>query len=654
MKAPISRHSAASLAASTGADFAASAAADPSALRHATLAHAAGERSAATAKARAAGGASHEAVSGASPDAASGASHGSAGGASPGTAAATSNAAATPRAPRRPPRPPQSPRAAAPGALPAEVYLIGCTGGPGNPPQASAASARSMGGKAYNLLRMAQLALSVPPAFVLGTHYCIDAQARAQAPTPAVWGAGLTALERATGLVYGDARRPLLLSVRSGAPVSMPGMMETLLNVGLCDASVAGLLRQTGNPRLVWDAYRRLIATYGEVVAGLPAQLFEDATMAMGGARDERDFDFADLRELTARYLQVYAQAAGAPFPQDPRQQLADAVAAVLDSWQSAKARDYRRLNHIDDAIGTAVTVQSMVFGNAGGKSGAGVGFTRDPASGAPVLCVDFLFNAQGEDVVSGRRSADGHEELSAVLPAVWLALQSAAHELEHAFADMQDFEFTVQEGKLYLLQTRNGKRTPLAAARIALDLLDAGVINAAQARERTAALTRADLAQPRVVADDGAPLAPIAHAPAASNGVAIGEIAFDEARATDRHAAGASVVLVRRNAETSDIAALEQAVGLITARGARTSHAAVVARQLGKVCLVGCAEMQIDESARTLKLGDTLLREGNVLTLDGNEGAVYAGAANTRIDYPEELLARLEVLRRGAAAPAR
>jgi pyruvate,orthophosphate dikinase len=353
---------------------------------------------------------------------------------------------------------------------------------------------------------------------------------------------------------------------------------------------------------------------------------------------------------LTQRFLALYAQGAGQAFPQDPAAQLGGAIEAVFASWQSPKAREYRRLNDIPDAIGTAVTVQCMVFGNTGGQSGAGVGFTRDPASGEPVLWVDFLFNAQGEDVVSGRRSAHGHDELAAVLPQVWHELTAAAQQLEHAFGDMQDFEFTVQDGRLFMLQTRSGKRTPEAAARIALDLLDEGLIGRPLARERTSGLDRESLAQRCVVAQGGTPLTPLGHAASASSGVAVGEIALDEARALTRHQANVSVVLLRRDAETSDIAALESAAGLLTQRGARTSHAAVVARQLGKVCLVGCAELQIDEAARTIQVGDTTLHEGDVITLDGNEGVFYAGAAQVEIRYPQALLARLAALN----APAR
>ena len=527
--------------------------------------------------------------------------------------------------------------------LPPEVYLVGCGTVATNTGQPTA---QTMGSKAWNLLRMVQISLPVPPAFVIGTHYCTDPEARELVSSPSLWKVGLHALERATGLGFGDAHHPLLLSVRSGAAVSMPGMMETLLNIGLCDATVGGLLRQTGNPRLVWDAYRRLVATYGEVVAGLPRQLFDEATTTLFGVCDERDLDFADLRALTLRFLDVYTEAAGRRFPQEPGLQLAGAIESVFASWQSPKACEYRRLNRIPDTIGTAVTVQSMVFGNAGGQSGAGVGFTRDPASGEPALWVDFLFNSQGEDVVSGRRSAHGHNELAAVMPAVWQELVVAARQLEHAFTDMQDFEFTVQEGRLFMLQSRAGKRTPYAAARIAIDLLDEGLISTDLARERTAGLNREALAKFRIIDPGGGGLMPLARAATACSGVAIGEIALDETRALARHSAGVPVVLVRRDAETNDITALESATGLLTQRGARTSHAAVVARQLGKVCLVGCTELQIDEATRTIKIGDTTLHEGDMLTLDGNEGALYALAVETEIEYPLELLARLESLR--------
>jgi len=519
--------------------------------------------------------------------------------------------------------------------------LIGCgRPGPLPPPEA-------IGFKAHNLGRMAALGLPVPPAFVIGTAWCREPGAVG----PQLWQSALQELERCTGLRFGDARRPLLLSVRSGAAVSMPGMMDTLLNIGLGDASLPGLLRLTGNPRLAWDAYRRLVAGYGEVVLGVEAAAFEADLAEVAGERGERELDFIELRALTRRHLDTVERLHGRPFPQDPMTQLDRALQSVFASWSSDKACAYRQLKGIDDAIGTAVTVQRMVFGNAGGASGAGVGFTRHPLTGEPEPWVDFLFNAQGEDVVSGRRSAQGHLQLASVAPRVWAELLEAMQHIEQAFGDMQDFEFTVEEGHLYLLQTRSGKRTPQAAARIALDLYASGVIGRCEALRRTAALDAAALALTRVVSDDGTELRPLALAVSACTGVAIGEIALDETRARARQAAGAVVLLLRQDAETRDIAALDIAAGLLTARGARTAHAAVVARQLGKVCLVGCESMQIDLARRTVRIGAHTLVEGERLTLDGNTGAIFEGAARTVQEAPRDLLQGLDVLR--AAAPA-
>lgn len=518
--------------------------------------------------------------------------------------------------------------------------LIGCRS---SEPTGAIPGPEAIGFKAHNLARMAALGLPVPPAFVLGTGWC----AQAERLTSAAWQDALAALSRTTGQALGDVRRPLLLSVRSGAPVSMPGMMETLLNIGLCDATVPGLLRQTGNPRMVWDAYRRLVAGYGEVVLGLEAALFDADLAQVAAGRDERELDFTELRTLTRAHLASVQRATGRPFPQQPQAQLAAAIQAVFASWHAPKARDYRRLKQLDDGMGTAVTVQRMVFGNAGGTSGAGVGFTRHPSSGERQPWVDFLFNAQGEDVVSGRRSAQGHDELAQVAPTVWAELLDATHRLETEFRDMQDFEFTVENGHLYLLQTRNGKRTTQAAARIALDLAEEGLISRTEALARTAELDADHLAVARVVgAADGQPLQPLAHAVSAAHGVAIGEIALDEARAQTRQAAGAPVVLLRPEAETRDIVALDIAQGLLTIRGARTSHAAVVARQLGKVCLVGCEALQIDLARRTVRLGDQTLAEGERITLDGNDGAIYRGAAQIVQEVPQALMDRLSKLR--------
>ncbi|MEJ6008203.1 PEP/pyruvate-binding domain-containing protein [Paucibacter sp. AS339] len=524
-----------------------------------------------------------------------------------------------------------------------ELFLLGCAG----QTALAQASPQRLGFKAFNLLRMAQMGLPVPPAFVLGTQFCANAQTRSQAANPELWANALQALEAASaGLRFGHAARPLLLSVRSGAPVSMPGMMETLLNIGLNDATVQGLIRQTGNPRLAWDAYRRLIASFAEVVAGLPAHLFEDELQRLCAGRDERQLDFAELRSLTQRFLQLYRQAAGCDFPQSPQAQLQQAIAAVFASWQSAKASSYRAAHGVADAIGTAVTVQAMVFGNAGARSGAGVGFTRDPLSGAPGLWVDFLFNAQGEDVVSGRRSAQGHEQLQQVLPQVWDELREACARLERQMGEMQDFEFTVQDGRLYLLQTRDGKRSPQAKARIALDLWREGVIDQATARQRCAGLDAEALQISRVIAADGQAVQALAQAQAANSGVVTGRIVMDEAAALAAQAAGQPAVLLRRDAETADSAALALTLGLLTQNGARTSHAAVVARQMGKVCLLACEGMVLDEAAREVRFGDVCLREGDWISLDGNESCVYAGQVQTEWCCPPGLLAELEQLR--------
>lgn len=520
----------------------------------------------------------------------------------------------------------------------ARIYLVA-----GGTALDAAATPEALGFKAYNLARMAALGLNVPPAFVLGTGFC----AAPEAVTSTLWDNAMAWLNSETRLRFGDPRRPLLLSVRSGAPVSMPGMMETLLNIGLTDATLPGLIRLTGHPRLAWDAYRRLIAGYGEVVAGIDADAFEADLEAVrqGQREDERALDFAALRDLAHRHLETYAKHAGVAFPQDANVQLQEAIRAVFRSWSSAKACAYRQMRGLDDAMGTAVTVQRMVFGNAGGVSGAGVGFTRNPSDGEPAPWVDFLFNAQGEDVVSGRRTAQGHDQLAAVAPKVWDELVGATKMLEHHFGDMQDFEFTVENGKLFLLQTRDGKRTPHAAARIALDMVDEGLIDADTARSRTQDLD-ADALTTRVIAtEDGAAPTALGHGATAASGVASGAAALDADQVEALRAAGKRIILVRRNAETHDVSLLEVADGLLTRHGARTSHAAVVARQLGKVCLVGCEALRIDEDSGRIGFGDQWLETWSLITLDGNTGAVYAGALHTIEQAPEDLLQRLDRL---------
>ena len=516
----------------------------------------------------------------------------------------------------------------------------------GQVPLGPGATPGLLGFKAYNLARMAAIGLNVPPALVLGTGYC----SAAAAVVHDVWQPALAGLERETGLIFGDPRQPLLLSVRSGVPVSMPGMMETLLNIGLTDATVSGMIRLTGHPRLAWDAYRRLIAGYGEVVAGTAAAAFESDLAAVSAGETEYDLDFAALRDLARRHLMTFRREAGSDFPQDAGVQLQAAIVAVFGSWSSEKARSWRQLRGLAEDMGTAVTVQRMVFGNAGGLTGAGVGFTRNPSDGATEPWVDFLYNAQGEDVVSGRRSAEGHRALVTVAPQVWSELATATQMLEHEFRDMQDFEFTVQNGVLFLLQTREGKRTPQAQARIARDMADEGLIDAVTALNRTRGLDAATLSTNVIAAVDGDVLVPLALAATAASGVVCGQIAFSETAARARHAAGAAVILVRRDAETSDIAALDLSVGLLTQHGPRTSHAAVVARQMGKVCLVGFEAMVLDAVQGRCCFGERWFGEGDVITLDGNTGQVYAGAARIVPQLRQDLLDRLTVLRRQGA----
>ena len=523
-----------------------------------------------------------------------------------------------------------------------QVYLIGC---------GSTTSSRgpidAMGFKAFNLARLAELGIAVPAAFVLGTCYCRDFlaggsvladEARTQVRSC------VRQLESASGLSFGGTRRPLLVSVRSGAAVSMPGMMDTVLNVGLSDSTLPGLLRVTGNPRLAWDSFRRLVQAFAEVVQGCGPTAFETAV------RDELDercvehldgLDFRSLRALTARFLDVYAEVVGEPFPQDPWDQLDAAVAAVFRSWNSARAVAYRRANGVADDLGTAVTVQAMVFGNSGGGSGAGVGFTRDPATGEDRLYLDFAFNAQGEDVVSGRTTLRHGQDLESRMPDVYRELLALKTRLEAEFRDAQEFEFTVQDGRLFVLQTRAAKRTPLAALRIAVEQLDAGLLTPDDARKNLAAIDLAGIEILHVL-DDASGI-PLARGLAASIGVVSGHVAIDPARAVAWASAGQSVVLVREDIATSDIAAIHAAAGILTARGGRTSHAAVVARELGKACIVGCEDLRMEPDERSCTIAGRTLYEGDVLGLDASTGAVYAGELRVSRTRPMELLARLE-----------
>ncbi len=505
-----------------------------------------------------------------------------------------------------------------------------------------------VGNKAWNLMRLAAAGLAVPPAFVLPTSWCGRTDPKALRATLTE---GIRRLEAATGLRFGSSRRPLLVSVRSGAPMSMPGMLETVLDVGISPAGLEGLLRLTGNPRLAWDSYRRLVQNYAEVVAGLPAAAFE-ALLAKAVAAEqvasERDLDFRALRTLARAMLDRYAELADAPFPTDPMEQLIQAVAAVFRSWNAPKAVTYRRLNGLPDTVGTAVTVQTMVFGNAGGQSGAGVGFTRDPATGAPDLYFDFCCNGQGEDVVAGRRTLTDGARLAGLLPRVYADLQAARAKLEATFGDVQDFEFTVQDGALWLLQTRAAKRTPWAALRTAVDLVNEGLIMPDEALRRLDGIALDKVVRTRLA--DATP-EPLAQATVAGPGVASGAIALDVAAAERLAQAGHDAILVRPDTATADIAGMAHAAGILTAAGSRTAHAAVVARQLGKVCLIGCPTLSIDMTRRCCRFGEALLAEGDVISLDGNAGAIYPGALAILQERPERELAAIAAWRQAVAA---
>jgi pyruvate,orthophosphate dikinase len=517
------------------------------------------------------------------------------------------------------------------------------------------------GNKAWNLMLMAQAGLPVPPAFVLPTSWCRPTQGElGQQGQPAqppllrqTLASGIAALETATGLGFGASRQPLLVSVRSGGAVSMPGMMETVLDVGLNTETVEGLIRMTGNPRLAWDSFRRLVQGYAEVVANLPTAPFDalvTTALTQAEADNERELDHRELRALTLAMLERYHTLTGEAFPADPHEQLVAAAEAVFRSWDAPKAASYRRMNDISDDAGTAVTVQTMVFGNAGGYSGAGVGFTRNPATGQRELYFDFQFNGQGEDVVAGRHKLRDNDRLRLVLPVVWARLNDICRALEALFGDAQDFEFTVQSGTLHLLQARRAKRTDWAALAIAVDMVNEGVLTPAQGLARLDGIDLNSI----VRTSFAAPLpATLAVAQVASMGVASGAIALDSDAVKSLSGQGAPAILVRRDTVTSDIEGMAVAAGILTASGGRTSHAAVVARQLGKVCLVACPGLEIDVVHRQCRIGGMRLKEGDFLSLDGNTGAVHAGRLTPVSERPDGALAAVAGWRHAVAVAA-
>lgn len=511
------------------------------------------------------------------------------------------------------------------------------------------------GSKAALLWRMSCLGLDVPPAFVLPTTLCGSINRGDAAALDTVEHSlrdGVAKLEAATGKRLGDDRAPLLVSVRSGAAKSMPGMLSTILDVGLNGVSVRGLIGLTGNPRLAWDSYRRFIQMYAEVVADVSPAVFASALASMlhmEGVADESELDSEALERLAQEYRTIAAHEMDHALPERPIDQLVAATRAVYRSWDGARAKEYRRLNKLENLAGTAVTVQAMVFGNTGGRSGAGVAFTRNPATGAKELYVDFLVDAQGEDVVSGRRMPSGAGFLAARLPAAAKELAEGAVRLEREFRDMQDIEFTIENGRLFFLQTRSAKRTPRAALRAVIDLVHEGVI------EPNAALDRvAEIDLDRTVITRFANDAPaVATAISATPGVASGRVAFDSSRAKTLAAGVDPVILVRPDTSTEDIAGFAAAAGILTMVGGRTAHAAVVARQLGKVCLVGCRELVVHEDRRCAEIAGKKIVEGDWISLDGDSGAISLGQRTIIAERPEAELAEIAAWRSRAAAKA-
>ena len=487
-----------------------------------------------------------------------------------------------------------------------------------------------VGGKGANLAEMVHLGIPVPSGFTITTEACTAFYTNGEK-----WVDGLeeqiteniARIEKSMGAALGDQENPLLVSVRSGARVSMPGMMDTVLNLGLNDQTVEALAQKSGNPRFAWDSYRRFIQMYGDVVMGIDHDLFEEA-LAMErtkyGVKQDNELSVEALKDLVADYKQIVQKSAGRLFPNEPFEQLRGAIDAVFRSWNGARAIRYRQINHIPHEWGTAVNVQAMVYGNMGEDSGTGVAFTRDPSTGENVFYGEYLMNAQGEDVVAGIRTPHPIADLKEGVPAVYDELVRIYKLLENHYKDMQDVEFTIQEGKLYMLQTRTGKRTATAAVRMAVEMVEEGLIDKKTAVMRVEPEQLDQLLHPMI--DPKANYDVIATGLPASPGAATGRIVFTAEEAEVWKNRGEKVILVRNETSPEDIGGMDVSEGILTARGGMTSHAAVVARGMGKCCVAGCAAAQISEANRTLTFGQTVLKEGDWITLNGTAGEVIVG----------------------------
>ena len=496
-----------------------------------------------------------------------------------------------------------------------------------------------LGGKGANLAEMTNLGMPIPQGFTVTTEACTDYYTSGKQITDEIKGQifeAITWLEGVNGKKFGDTEDPLLVSVRSGARASMPGMMDTILNLGLNDVSVEGFAKKTGNPRFAYDSYRRFIQMFSDVVMEVPKSFFEkiiDELKEEKGVKYDTELTAEDLKVLIERFKKVYKEAMkGEDFPQDPKVQLMEAVKAVFRSWDNPRAIVYRRMNDIPGDWGTAVNVQTMVFGNKGNTSGTGVAFTRNPSTGEKGIFGEYLINAQGEDVVAGVRTPQPITQLEQDLPDCYKQFMDLAMKLEDHYRDMQDMEFTIEEGKLFFLQTRNGKRTAPAAINIACDLVDEGKITPEEAVIRIEAKSLDQLLHPTF---DAAALKAgevIGSALPASPGAAAGKVYFtaDEAKAAGKGGRGERVILVRLETSPEDIEGMHASQGILTVRGGMTSHAAVVARGMGTCCVSGCGDIKIDEEAKVFELGGYTFHEGDYISLDGSTGKIYKGDIKT------------------------
>ena len=493
-----------------------------------------------------------------------------------------------------------------------------------------------LGGKGANLAEMTKIGLPVPQGFTVTTEACTryyeDGKTIGEDIVEQIY-AALAETEKICGKKFGDLENPFLVSVRSGARASMPGMMDTILNLGLNDVAVKGLANLTQNERFAYDSYRRFIQMFSDVVMEIPKSFFErvlDDIKESKGAKYDTDLTADDMKEVVVRFKEIYKEKKGVEFPQDPKEQLMEANKAVFRSWDNPRAIYYRRMNDIPSDWGTAVNVQSMVFGNMGNTSGTGVAFTRDPSTGEKKLYGEYLINAQGEDVVAGIRTPQKIETLQQVMPDVYEQFVNIAHTLENHYRDMQDMEYTIERGKLYMLQTRNGKRTAAAALKIAVDLVNEGMITTDEAILKVEPKQLDSLLHPQFDAVALKKAKEIAMGLAASPGAACGMVYFTAEEATAAAKTGKKVVLVRLETSPEDIEGMAHAQGILTARGGMTSHAAVVARGMGTCCVAGCGALRVDEEAKTATIGDVVFHEGDWMSIDGSTGKVYAEAIPT------------------------